>query len=153
MRGDLDANRVYAPHRIPERFRAVHQLYLETYAQRISDVYACEVPKLVSCLQIADFSVRAPNFGTPQAVVTVDHRQARAHITRSLAPGGGSRAQGTVALRPNRRTHALPRRRDAEAAGRGALAHALDLRDVDFLAVVATGADDESFEEAAEASS
>jgi integrase len=40
MRGDLDANRVYAPHRIPERFRAVHQLYLETYAQRISDVYA-----------------------------------------------------------------------------------------------------------------
>lgn len=26
--------------RIPERFRAAHQLYLEIYAQRISDVYA-----------------------------------------------------------------------------------------------------------------
>jgi hypothetical protein len=28
---------------------------------------ACGVPKLVSCLQIGNFSARAPNFGTPQA--------------------------------------------------------------------------------------
>jgi hypothetical protein len=39
-RGRLSPAELVAGSRIPERFRAAHQLYLETYAQRISDVYA-----------------------------------------------------------------------------------------------------------------
>jgi integrase len=39
-RGRLSPAELVAGSRVPERFRAVHQLYLETYAQRISDVYA-----------------------------------------------------------------------------------------------------------------
>jgi hypothetical protein len=39
-RGRLTPVELVAGSRIPERFREVHRLYLEAYAQRISDVYA-----------------------------------------------------------------------------------------------------------------
>lgn len=104
MRGwRLSAAELVSASRIPERFRAAHRLYLETYEQRVSDVYATIRNKHNALehlwLFLAD---RHPEVQETAQVrrehllAFIPHARERANAVRRRAPGAGDEERMTA---------------------------------------------------------
>jgi integrase len=104
MRGRrLSPAELVAASRIPERFRAAHQLYLETYQQRISDVYPTTRHKHNALEHLWMFlEERYPEVaGTAQVrrahlLGFIPHARARAREVQRGHPGLGDEERATA---------------------------------------------------------
>jgi integrase len=104
MRGRrLSPTELLAASRIPQRFRAAHRLYLETYQQRISDVYATTRQKHNALEHLWVFlDGRFPEVaGTAQVrrahlLAFIPHARARARVVQRGHPGLGDEERATA---------------------------------------------------------